>query len=373
MDQIWTSSLDRVAARDSAWINGRRWDVMMLIGSALIVPVVLVCMWAGASSDFVNLGVTAIIGGPHLFATYVATYLDPRFRRSHWWVLVAASVLVPAFVIYSAIHHFQVLMSIFIFAASFHVLQQNAFLTDVYRKRAAQRDPWWSRFVDYALLFVCIYPGASYKLVNGTFYLGEIKILIPELMMVKATYWTVWLFFGVFLVVWSCKTFVEWRRGEMNGPKTLLIAVTTVIAFSIPWMASKSKLELAFQSINAWHSIQYLGLVWYIQKVRKDRGLLEGRIPLKIAGSGRAAWYYYGFCFGVTMLLVGTLVPLAKTDPIGGLSFSQYYYMGVLSFLLIHYVLDAYLFAVGNRESSTVDEIPYAAPALIREDVAPAE
>ena len=372
MDRVWTTELDETPAR-GAWINGRRWDITLLIGSAFIVPVVLVCMWAGASSDFVNLGVTALIGGPHLFATYVATYLDPRFRRSHWWVLVLATICVPAFVIYFAIHHFQVLMSVFIFAASFHVLQQNAFLTDVYRKRALQRDPWWSRVVDYGLLFVCIYPGASYKLVNGTFYLGEIKILIPEIMMVKATYWTVWLFFGSFLIVWLIKTFGEWRRGEMNRPKTLLIAVTTVIAFSIPWMASRSKLELAFQSINAWHSIQYLGLVWYIQKVRQDRGLLEGRIPRAIAGSGRAAYYYYGFCFFVTMAIAGTLIPLAKTDPIGGLSFSQYYYMGVLSFLLIHYALDAYLFAVGNRETSTVDEIPYAAPSLLPEEAAPAE
>jgi hypothetical protein len=347
----------------STWINGRRWDVTWLIGSAVIVPLVLLCVWAGLSSVVINLGVTAVIGGPHLFATYTATYMDPRFRRSHGWALVAVSIAVPAFVIWTTIHQFQILLSVFIFAASGHVLQQNAYLVDVYRKRAAKNEPWWSRIVDYGLLMLCIYPGAAYKLVNSTFYLGDVRILIPSFLMVRATYWTIWIFFGLFLVAWIGKTIHEARREVLNVPKTLLIGATTAVAFAVPWLGTGDKLELAFQAVNAWHSVQYMGVVWYVQKVRKERGLIDSPFVAKMSGEGRPAWYFYGFCTAVTLGLFTILGCIYLADP-WKLSFAQYYYMGVLSCLLIHYVLDAYLFAVGNRRASNVETIPYAAPTV---------
>src|SRR5436190_10697844 len=172
----------------SHWINTRAWDLTWLLGSAIIVPVVLAFLWAGASSAAVNLGVTVLVGGPHLFATYTATFLDPRFRRSHTWALVAMSLLVPALVAYWTVVDFQIVLSVFIFTASVHVLHQNAYLTDIYRKRLGTPEPVWSRFIDYGLLLASIYPIATYKLVHSTFLLGDVQILIPSFLMVPATY-----------------------------------------------------------------------------------------------------------------------------------------------------------------------------------------
>jgi hypothetical protein len=346
-------------ANRSLWIHGTAWDLGWLIGSAAIVPGVLFFVWRGASSEAINLGVTALIGGPHLFATYTATFLDPRFRRSHGWLLLACAILVPAFVVYWTLADFRLLLSVFIFAASVHVLHQNAYLTDIYRKRAARPEPLWSRLVDYGLLMISIYPVAAYKLVHSNFRLGEVPILIPRFLMVPATYWAVWVGFAVCLSVWILKTATEYSQGRLNGPKTLLIGVTTVIAFSIPLSASGERLELAFQSINTWHSIQYLGIVWYIQKVRKERGLIESRLVARICGGGRAAWYFYGFCLLVTLALFGVLVGGASLDPLR-LTFQQYYYMGVLSCLLIHYVLDGYFFTISNQAGAQPEQIPFA-------------
>ena len=135
----------------SHWINTRAWDLTWLLGSAIVVPVVLAFLWAGASSAAVNLGVTVLVGGPHLFATYTATFLDPRFRRSHTWALVAMSLLVPALVAYWTVVDFQIVLSVFIFTASVHVLHQNAYLTDIYRLKNGRPEPMWSRVVDYDL------------------------------------------------------------------------------------------------------------------------------------------------------------------------------------------------------------------------------
>ena len=77
-------------AMGAPWLGGLRWDATWLIGSAAIVPLVLIFVWAGVPNAWLNLAVTTIVGGPHLFATYTATYMDPRFRRSHLPLLVDA-------------------------------------------------------------------------------------------------------------------------------------------------------------------------------------------------------------------------------------------------------------------------------------------
>lgn len=356
------------------WINGARWDVGLLIGSALIVPVVLFFVWQGASSDAINLGVTAVIGGPHLWATYLLTYADPRFRKRHRKLLLAAIIVVPACVCYLASDpaRFQILLSIFIFAASFHVLQQNAYLTDIYRKRSGLTESVQSRMVDYGLLFTSIYPIATYKLVHGTFMLGDIKIIMPEMLLIPATYKLVWFTFAFFLAAWLIKTWNQYKGGVLNKPKTLLIAVTSTIAFFVPAAAEGERLELAFQSVNAWHSIQYMGIIWFVLKVRKDRGLLENRFVRAISGGGKSSYVFYGTCVVITLAMFGVVLAAVNFDVFGfeaasgnaKLASQQYYYMGVLSALLIHYVIDGYFFAIATRGSDDLDEVPYAAPVF---------
>ena len=70
-----------------------------------------------------------------------------------------------------------------------------------------------------------------------------------------------------------------------------------------------------------------------------------------------------GVCFGVTIALLGSLIGLARLNP-WGLAFDQYYYLGTLSCLLIHYMLDGWLFSVSNLRGVDVGREPYAAPAL---------
>jgi len=318
---------------------------------------------AGASNDLVNLGVTALIGGPHLFSTYTATYLDPRFRRSHRLVLLLAAVAVPAFVVYWAIHDYEILISTFLFMASLHVLQQNAYLSDVYRRRAGRPEPRWSRWVDYGLLMTSIYPLAAYKLVRGEFSLGSTRIVIPELLLVPATYYAVFAVFFLLLAAWLLKTAREWQRGALNRPKPLLIAVTAFVAFFVPMAEQGGRLELAFQGVNAWHSIQYLGIVWLIQQVRSQQGLVASRSIRWMAAPGKP-WRFWGGCFAVTAAVLAGVAGLAHLDP-WHLRFQQYYAMFVLSPLLIHYVVDGYVFATALGRKSRPDTMPYAIPAAI--------
>jgi hypothetical protein len=214
---------------------------------------------------------------------------------------------------------------------------------------------------------LCIYPIASWKLVQHDFLLGDIEILIPPVLRTPLTYWAVWIVFSVLLAAWLAKTWDEVRRGLLNVPKTILIGVTTVIAFLVPLAADGERLELAFQAVNAWHSFQYLGIVWLIQRMRRDSGLTDSRVVRAITTGKHAAWRFYGSCLAVTLGLLAVLIGMAQLDPLGLASqpnsFERYYYMGVLSCLLIHYMLDGWLFSVSNLRGVDVGREPYAAPA----------
>ncbi|MFN3484790.1 MAG: hypothetical protein ACK44W_04830 [Planctomycetota bacterium] len=346
------------------WIQSRRWDLAWLIGSAVLVPAGLVLVWAGAPADAVNLGVTALVGGPHVFSTLLITYLDPRFRRSHRLALGGTALLVPVGVVTMTLLDFQALMSFFVFWASLHVLQQNAYLADVYRCRAGRPEPAASRMLDYGVLFLSFYPLASYKLVRGEFTLGSIQVLIPPFARAELTWWLAGAAFAAALGAWLAKTAWEARRGLMNVPKTLLIGITVTVAFLIPIAERGERLELAFQTVNAWHSLQYLAIVWIVLKIRRQRGLLESPFVARLAGPGRAVWAFYGLCLLFTAGLLAVVFALVRFDPLG-LAREQYYYMTVLSALFVHYSLDSYLFFAAGRDKVRPDAIPLAAPAAV--------
>ncbi len=341
------------------WLKNATFDVGMLVASVVIVPAVLLAVWLGVSSATINLGVTAIVGGPHVFGTFTATFADRNFRRRHPW-LIASSVLIPVGVAWLAIHHFQALMSAFIVAASLHVLHQCAYLTDCYRTKAGFKERPWARLVDYGVLFTSIYPIALYKIVHGTFYLGDVAIVIPSIFMSMQTVYLEWIAFAVFLVLWVYKTMLEQREGTLNGPKTLLIGVTVFFAFLVPGTAGQTRLELAFQSMNAWHSFQYLGLVWLINTMRLERGQLTNKLVARLSGSKGAKWFY-AWNVGITLMLLVVVKAVVTWDPLG-LVADQYYYMLILSPLLIHYYFDTFVFLTSVAD--LVPPLSRAEPAL---------
>lgn len=343
------------------WLNGARWDLTWLMGTAAVIPVTLLFVWGGVSSDLLNLIVTLLAGGPHVFSTFLTTYLDPEYRRRHGLALVAIAVTVPSLVVLLAVTRFQGLMSFFIFAASFHVLQQNAYLADAYRRRAARPDPLWSRILDYAVLFLSFYPIASYKLVRDEFLMGELRIVIPDLVKHEATWRVVSVLFAASALAWGAKTIREWRRGALNVPKTALILLTSTIAFAIPATAAGARLELAFQSVNAWHSLQYLGLIWLILSLRKSRGRSVSPALDRLSGPGRPTLRFYGLCVVFTLAMLVVIFALTKLNPFG-VSAMQNYYIGVFSFLFIHYALDGYFFLAARGDQRDPEDVPFLVP-----------
>jgi hypothetical protein len=314
------------------WIYSPRWDLTFISLSAVLVGLpflayqlmTAVGLTAGVSASVVDLVVTLLIGGPHLYATFTRTIADPNFRRHHRRI-IATSALIPIGVVALGLTAFPILLTIFFFWASVHFLHQIVFLVECYR------------------------------LVNGTFDVSGITLPFPVWLQHD---WVIWLAsgaFGLALTLFLGKTAREILSGQVHWPKLLLISLTVVVGFFVP---SASRLDAAFQGFNAWHSFQYLGVTWYANRLAAERSQTMSPLIRRISGPGDG-WRFYGLLILCTIgagAIIGILMLLR--GPLGLLP-EQPFYITMLSFLLIHYYHDHVLFT--DPEAIVADRT--AAPA----------
>src|SRR5688572_7862154 len=116
--------------RSNLWLYHRRWDLTFLIGSAGLAAVPLLLFYVfGVSTAAINLLVAGVVGGPHLYSTFGFTLVEPAYRRQYGWLLLPC-LLIPIAVLWLAVHNMTLLLTVFFFWASIHVLHQIAYITD---------------------------------------------------------------------------------------------------------------------------------------------------------------------------------------------------------------------------------------------------
>ena len=359
-----TATAESKVSSRGLWLVSPGYDLVFIIfSSALLVVPHLFAQLGGASNTAVDLIVTAFIGGPHLFATYTMTFMEPHFReryRRYTW----GALLMPVLVVSLAIYNLTLLVTIFFFWASVHVIHQAAYIADSYRfkdprGRAPNLARWQfvSRVIDYGLLMTSLYPIATFKF-TGTplvifgnnlssegFETGGRALLFPEFLKLP---WFGPLAAGAFiafLIAFIAKTAWEWRAGLLHIPKTLHMSLAALLFFVTPALPN---LDVAFQGLNVWHSFQYLAVVLYLNRVRAEKGLIGSRYVARVSRSGKSLyWMCFLFTLGAALayLLVRGALLLGGVwadDPEQQHYFS--FYTVVLSTLLIHYYFDHFLF-----------------------------
>jgi hypothetical protein len=328
------------------WLRSRKWDLLWISGSVLLMASPYAMYYAAQSLGFaqdtarniVNGMIAFFIGGPHMYATHLRTTFDPGFRKRHPSILLAG-IVIPLAVIILGVNYFIILLTFFFFWASIHVLHQIVFLVDCYNGRKPKTLTWQSKAIDYAVVLTGLYPVAMYRFTHNTFKVGSNLLYFPEFLKVDAVWWLASAAFAAALALFITKTWREFRNGDGNVPKTILISVTVIATFITPFF---HELDVAFQGLNTWHSFQYLGLTWYINRLRYDRN----ELPAKVSVFARPGewWRYYGFTVMMTIIAIGLITILIFTSSYTGLSFDQCYYIIVLSFLLTHYYHDHIIF-----------------------------
>src|SRR5262249_3164904 len=101
------ASPESSATDTGPWVRSRRFDLIFLTASGVLVflPYLSygVLQKLGASTAtaglIVGLAVTLLIGGPHMYSTYLRTALEPRFRERYGWLVYAPLVVIPTLVV----------------------------------------------------------------------------------------------------------------------------------------------------------------------------------------------------------------------------------------------------------------------------------
>jgi len=323
------------------WLHSKRWDLLYITGSGILVVLpLLLYEVAGNSATFVNLFIAGVIGGPHMYATFFRTLLDASFRQRHR-LLVFGSVGIPVLVVAGAIWHFQLLITVFFFWASVHILHQIAYILECYNRKQYGALQRWSRLIDYAVVFSCLYPFASYRFIHDEFYIGNTLLLYPDLLKTPVLCYMISGFFALALLLFIGKTLTEIYHGTVHYPKILLMVTTIGLACLIT-SYSGHKLEIAFQGFNTWHSFQYLALTWYSNTLRQQRGMIDSQFIHWLSSPGASR---FGCFYGINVAFtLGALLLIGAVFGLSGLTFEHSYYVVVLSFLLVHYCHDHVLF-----------------------------
>src|SRR5207244_3302232 len=207
------------------------------------------------ASLIVGLAVTLLVGGPHMYSTYLRTALEPRFRERYGWWVYAPLVLIPALVVIGSFYAFLVLLTGFFFWASVHVTHQAQYISETYRRKVTSRVSTFDRLLDGAVILGALYTVAMYKFVTGRFTMGSSTLLFPDFLkhLWVARAFTVG--FAALFLFYVFRTAREIRRGEASWPRLVFMAATVALAFIIPLFDT---LAVAFQGVHASHSLHSL-------------------------------------------------------------------------------------------------------------------
>lgn len=328
-------------AQQGLWLHSKRWDLCFItLSSVLVILPIALYEFVGNSATFINLFIAGVIGGPHMYATFFRTTFDRDFRQQHR-LLLGTSWLIPILVIAMALWNFPLLITLFFFWASLHVLHQIAYIMGCYERQQSRPVQRWSQAIDYAVVFTSLYPIAAYKFIHDEFYIGSTLLLYPDMLKTPLVFYVATGLFLLSFLLFAGKTMREMRQGSAHYPKILLMLITVGMALLITSYGGH-RMEIAFQGFNTWHSFQYLALTWYINTLRQQRGEIVSPTIRWLSEVGKRRFYYfYGLNVAFTL---GALLLIGVVFFLSGLPFEQSYYIVVLSFLLVHYYHDHVLF-----------------------------
>ncbi|MEO8348280.1 MAG: hypothetical protein ABI610_05165 [Acidobacteriota bacterium] len=338
---------------EHVWIHNQRFDLgfLTLSGGLVFLPYLSYGLLQrfGASdataSLVVGLAVTLLVGGPHMYSTYLRTALEPRFRARFGLLTYLPILVIPILVVVGAMHAFVLLLTFFFFWASVHVTHQAQWISETYRRKAGGPVSKLDRLLDGAVILGALYTVAMYRFVEDRFALDRQTLLFPDFLKHRSVAVAFTAGFAGLFLFYVFRTLGEVRRGEASMPRLVFMAFTVSLAFVIPLFEN---LDVAFQGFNTWHSLQYLALTWFILSRKAASGEVESPIAQRISGTERTG-RFYATMVGVTVFSGALYLILWKGL---GIPQDKSYYVIVLSFLLIHYFYDHFLF----RDFSPLDD-----------------
>ncbi|HUB05872.1 MAG TPA: hypothetical protein VMB50_02665 [Myxococcales bacterium] len=259
----------------SPWILGPRADSALLLGGlGLSAALAAAGHFGGAAAlAWVFLLFQAGFNLPHYFQTYTLTYFDREARRTHGRRLLALaliSICVPlAALAAPSPLPLRLLTTVTLVWGFWHVVQQSWGFTALYLRRAGAADAsgrFWARS---ALLSGCAWP-LAWRLAHGTLGysaggLSQTSLLPPLPEPAAQATAALWAIASLGFGAWIGSRL---RRRLPWSPLAAAMVLLTVVQFCVGFvLIDDFVLTLVF--LTAWHALQYLALVYVVQRRRE--------------------------------------------------------------------------------------------------------
>ena len=107
------------------------------------------------------------------------------------------------------------------------------------------------------------------ELSEHQFATGGRRLLFPGFLQAEVLAWALLAAFLLCASAFALKSLHEVAQGRLNLPKTLHMVLAAGLFFVTPALQN---LDVAFQGLNTWHSVQYLAVVIFINRCRQAQG-----------------------------------------------------------------------------------------------------
>ena len=282
------TATDAATAAPTPWVASARWDLSWILLSALLVPLpVLLHSWKLGPLG-IDLLVTLLIGGPHMYATFLRTTFDGGFRRRHPALTWGPVVVIPLFVLGLGLTRFQWLLSLFFTWASLHICDQASYIAQLYRGGRGPRDPVRSRSrLRGHPLFAL--PLRHLPLRRRDVPHRGRHDLLPRVPQGGLGAEGLRDRQAALLSFWAVRTINQLRARQVSMQYVGFMVLTMGISVLVPSYLFENELSVTFQGFNAWHSFQYLGLTFLALNRAGRRREGDAGVPRQLAAPGKSS------------------------------------------------------------------------------------
>jgi hypothetical protein len=318
-----------------SWIKSPGFDLAFFILSPLIAMPVL--LTARAEFDPVALIFVTLLGVPHYLSTFVFFFWDESRaeQRARWAVFFGGPALIVSTIACAAVFRIPYVIQVVVFVwNTFHVARQSCGILSIYRHRAGVKDRGVKPVVNSAVISI----SAAMAFWNIAWY--------PTLHRFMSLLWvglprTVSAITAAVAIVALARLAVSLRRRFQSddppgAPEMAFLATSLLLFHPYLWMRDTNRATLA---MLVGHFVQYLGIVWLVQR-RKfaaagDPGsrtwlaTLSTNLPLLL----------------IALLMVGGLFLAVQVLSDGTRFVGALYQGGLISLALVHFYLDGLFWA----------------------------
>jgi Flp pilus assembly protein TadD len=337
--------MSRPSASRSPWVIGPVADGLLVIAAPLGCGALVLALSNAISSRTVWELVMAFGSVGHHLPGFLRTYGDRALFRRYWLRFTLAP---PLFFGVALLSVFRDLHGLALFSLAWslwHGMMQHYGFLRIYDAKAGIAPKHWSR-LDFALTVswfaLCITWGPSQvdSLLDGL--LASTRWAPPALAM-RGVAWA-----AVAATAVTTALYVRWvasakREGRPVSPHKLALLVTTTVLVLFARVVTTDPF-LSVALFELLHDVQYLAIVWALNRRLRDEGVDLGRLGRRLFGPGAvAAAAYVAVCLGYGAL------GLANNKWFGG-TLHQVLTAALVSSGLLHFYYDGFIWKVREHD-----------------------